>query len=117
MKETVRTFHSEIPDSNEYFTHDINLTAFLLVRGFKFCRSPDKAEKERDLIRFYFSKSEALKEALCEYREHRTAVDALELFDQQRSVRTLAFSIKKGMYEDQTDKHERGNEKRKNDSS
>lgn len=116
MKRIERIINPQTEDPTTYHTRDLNLVAFLLVKGFKFSQTPDTPDTESDLVRFYFSRSKELSNTLDDYRNYRSSVDARSLFEKLRSIRALAFAVRKGMYEDpikQNGENQNGEEKEK----
>lgn len=66
-------------------TSDIDLTAYLIVSGFKLIGPPKRKER---LVIFQFKNSPELEQAWNDYFEKRTSVDALTFSETTRKLRT-----------------------------
>jgi hypothetical protein len=66
-------------------TSDIDLTAYLIVTGFKLIGPPKRKER---LVIFQFKNSPELERAWNSYFDKRTSVDALTFSETTRKLRT-----------------------------
>lgn len=93
----------------EFITKDLPIVSYLLAIGFKF-RRPPAQDQNHDHINFYFSKTEALEKACRDYHDHRARVDPIILLEKNRSMKSLIWSIRKGLYEDQNTSKDEGDQ-------